>query len=68
MKRADNGKSKRYYSGDEGCEGIYSERKLYRLYKATVNKNIYPTYRGWKWDMLRSGTIANLNKGERNET
>lgn len=49
--------SQKYYSGDEGCEGLYSERKLHRLYLTSVDKKEYPTYSGWKWDMLRSGTF-----------
>lgn len=32
-------------------------KKIYRLYRKTVDKEIYSSYSGWKWDMLRSGTF-----------
>ena len=51
----------RYYSGEEGIEGYYTERKMYRCYIATVDKEEYSSYEGWKWDMLRSGTFKGLN-------
>lgn len=65
MKKSNNCMATRYCSGDEGCEGIYSERSLYRLWKVTVDKSIYPTYKGWKWDMLRSGTFKRFGRREK---
>lgn len=49
---------RKYIGRDEGVEGEYSERDMYRCYVSTVDHRIYPSYCGWKWDMLRSGTFV----------
>lgn len=46
-----------YIGCEEGIEGRYTERKMYRCYLATVDHTIYPSFFSWKWDMLRSGTF-----------
>lgn len=63
------GKVKKIYRGCvDGIIGEYTEKKLYRLYRKTVDKEIYSSYSGWKWDMLRSGTFryVEIEKGGNN--
>ena len=41
--------------------GFYTEKEMKKLYEKAVNKDEYPDYTGWKWDMLRSGIFAKIN-------
>lgn len=50
----------RWYSFDISTEGrrtSYDERGVRRIYELTVNRNEYPTFEGWLWDMERSGVL-----------
>lgn len=40
--------------------GFYTEKEMKKLYEKAVNKDEYPDYTGWKWDMLRSGIFAKI--------
>lgn len=51
-----------YSSCEDGIKGKYSETAMKKLYMKTVNKSEYPTYDGWKDDMLRSGVFDRLKK------
>lgn len=48
----------KYIGRDEGVEGEYSEHDMFRCYLSTVDHGIYPSYSGWKWDMLRRGIFT----------
>lgn len=43
-----------------GIFGIYTEEEMEFLYMKAVDKNEYPDYIGWKWDMIRSEVFEKL--------
>lgn len=44
-------------SHESGIEGVYSHDGMRALYRDTVDKEIYPCFEGWLWDMERSATF-----------
>lgn len=40
--------------------GFYTENEMKKLYVEAVDKDEYPDYVGWKWDMLRSGVFMKI--------
>ena len=42
--------------------GFYTENEMKKLYVEAVDKDEYPDYVGWKWDMLRSGVFMKITK------
>ena len=38
-------------------KGTYTERGVYRLFRKYVDKQEYPSYQGWKQDMLKMGIL-----------
>ena len=65
---------KRYLAKDKKCikaeavyacyepeiSGFYTENEMKKLYVEAVDKDEYPDYVGWKWDMLRSGVFMKI--------
>ena len=65
---------KRYLAKDKKCikaeavyacyepeiSGFYTEKEMKKLYAEAVDKDEYPDYVGWKWDMLRSGVFMKI--------
>lgn len=50
---------KYYYCDGESEKRNFSDRDMFRSYIVNVDKKEYPTFAGWKWDMLRSGVFKN---------
>ena len=44
-------------SYESGMSGCYTLDELGRLYERTVDKDEYPDFSGWLWDMERSATL-----------
>lgn len=49
---------------EENLEGTYTERGVYRLFRKYVDKQEYPSYQGWKQDMLKMGILLKSPKTE----
>ena len=49
---------------EENLEGMYTERGVYRLFRKYVDKQEYPSYQGWKQDMLKMGILLKSPKTE----
>ena len=45
-------------------KGTYTERGVYRLFRKYVDKQEYPSYQGWKQDMLKMGILLKNPKTE----
>lgn len=59
---------KRYVTYEEPYAGqIFDESDMKRIYVTDVNKEEYPHFDGWIWDMLRSGVFEEV-KEEQKET
>lgn len=54
----------RYGCYEENLEGAYTERGVYRLFRKYVDKQEYPSYQGWKQDMLKMGILLKSPKTE----
>lgn len=54
----------RYGCYEENLEGTYTERGVYRLFRKYVDKQEYPSYQGWKQDMLKMGILLKSPKTE----
>lgn len=46
-----------WHGNDEGIEGWYDVDEMEDLYEDTVDKDEYPSFDDWLWDMERSGTF-----------
>ena len=42
---------------EEGMRALYTFPELHRLYRETVDKDEYPAFHGWLWDMERSAVL-----------
>lgn len=49
---------------EENLQGTYTERGVYRLFRKYVDKQEYPSYQGWKQDMLKMGILLKSPKTE----
>lgn len=47
-------------SHEPGIEGAYSYDGMRALFDSEVDKNEYPDFIGWLWDMERSATFHRL--------
>ncbi|MBQ9000472.1 MAG: hypothetical protein IJ087_01310 [Eggerthellaceae bacterium] len=46
-----------WVSHEPGLEGERTYSQMKELYRSTVDKEAYPTFEGWLWDMERSATF-----------
>ena len=44
-------------SDEPGLEGAYSYEGMRALYRKSADKETYPCFEGWLWDMERSATF-----------
>ena len=51
-----------YVCYEPEISGFYIEKEMKKLYVEAVDKDEYPDYVGWKWDMLRSGVFRKITK------
>ena len=55
LQKLKKGREKNRYGWyEENLEGAYTERGVYRLFRKYVDKQEYPSYQGWKQDMLKT--------------
>lgn len=50
-----------FYRVDYGeWYGIMGEKTLHNLYREMIDKEEYPDYEGWLWDMKRCGLVTEM--------
>lgn len=49
-----------YISYEEGSEGVYTLEEMQALYIAKVDKEEYPDFETWLYDMVKSGVFEEV--------
>lgn len=45
-------------------ETTYTDQELFGIYRSRVDREEYPTYSCWLWDMVRSGILVKIESEE----